>query len=243
MDESDDMKVGIEALELLMDPEDSEVCLRKILTHKEKIDHSVLEYQGKRVAQQERWLSDLQDVNYELPSEKQELLAGLVQDKRRLQSKAAEKYSETIFEETRELQENKSKEALGTRTEVWHRCSDKALRFWHFASIVVDDVKESYTVNMCQQCYNERLTVQGLAALKCWQRKAVVEKKAHRGILWRMLGKDQFTQGMWEVFLSCMSEREEISKGCRARKAGRDTRPMATRVCCQRIHRLLANCL
>ena len=66
LDESDDMKVEIEALELLMDPEDSEVCLRYILTHgrrrdsrisdifstKEKNDHLVasrnrwLEYQG-----------------------------------------------------------------------------------------------------------------------------------------------------------------------------------------------------
>ena len=43
---------------------------------------------------------------------------------------------------------------------VWcdNRCSEKALRFWQFASVVVDDVKESYTVNLCQQCYNERLT-------------------------------------------------------------------------------------
>ena len=54
LDESEDMKVQIEALELLMDPEDSEVCLRYILTHarrrgnrifaifttKEKIDHA-----------------------------------------------------------------------------------------------------------------------------------------------------------------------------------------------------------
>ena len=76
LDEIDDMKVEIKALELLMDPEDSEVCLRYILTHarrrgirifeifstKEKIDHFVasrnrwLEYEGERVAQQERWL-------------------------------------------------------------------------------------------------------------------------------------------------------------------------------------------
>ena len=58
----DDMKVEIEALELLMDPEDAEVCLRNILTHarrrgsrifeifstKEKLDHSV--------ASRNRWL-------------------------------------------------------------------------------------------------------------------------------------------------------------------------------------------
>ena len=35
------------------------------------------------------------------------------------------------------------------------RCSDKALRFWQFASVVVVDVEESYTVNLCQQCYKE----------------------------------------------------------------------------------------
>ena len=41
-----------------------------------------------------------------------------------------------------------------------NRCSDKALRFWQFASILLDDVKESDTVNLCQQRHNERLTAQ-----------------------------------------------------------------------------------
>ena len=73
LDKSDDMKVEIEALELLMDPEDSELCLRYILTHarrrgsrifeifstKEELDHIVasrnrsMEYQGKSVAARE----------------------------------------------------------------------------------------------------------------------------------------------------------------------------------------------
>ena len=75
LDKNDDMKVEIEELELLKEPEDSEVCQRYIQTHarrrgsrifeifstKEKIDHFVasrnrwLEYQEKRVAQQEKW--------------------------------------------------------------------------------------------------------------------------------------------------------------------------------------------
>ena len=80
-----------------------------------------------------------------------------------------------------------------------NRCSDKALRFWQFASVVVEDVKESYTANLCQQ-YNESLTAKGLAPLKNWQLKAVVEKKAHRGRLSRMLGEDQYKQGMWEYY-------------------------------------------
>ena len=82
-----------------------------------------------------------------------------------------------------------------------NRCSDKALRFWHFASVVVEDCEEVHTVNLCQQCYNESLTAKGLALLKNWQWKAVVEKKAHHGRLWRMLGEDQYTQGMWGIFL------------------------------------------
>ena len=90
-----------------------------------------------------------------------------------------------------------------------NRCSGKVLRFGKFASIVVDDVKESYTVNLCQQYYNGRFRAQGQASLKSWQWKAVVEKKAHRGRLWKMLGKDQFTQGMWE----CVSlERAKAKK-------------------------------
>ena len=83
LQKGDDMKAEIEALELLMDPEDSEVCLRYNLTHarrrgsrifdifsaKKKFDHLVAsrnrwsEHEGKRVALQERWQSEWQDVN------------------------------------------------------------------------------------------------------------------------------------------------------------------------------------
>ena len=45
-------------------------------------------------------------------SERQEVLTGLVEDKVRLQSKATEKYYETIFDELRELEGKKAKEAL-----------------------------------------------------------------------------------------------------------------------------------
>ena len=85
LDKSEDMKVEIGPLEVLMDHDVSEVFLRYILAHarrrgsrifeifstKEKADHLVasrnrwLEHQGKRVALQERWQSDWQDVNYE----------------------------------------------------------------------------------------------------------------------------------------------------------------------------------
>ena len=39
------------------------------------------------------------------------------------------------------------------------------------------DGEEVRTVNLCQQCYNESLTAQGLAPLKNGQWKAVVERR------------------------------------------------------------------
>ena len=65
--------------------------------------------QLKRLVELERRCQDLmQEVK--LPSERQEVLAGLVEDKSGLQSSATEKYFETIFEEMRELEEKQSKE-------------------------------------------------------------------------------------------------------------------------------------
>ena len=50
-----------------------------------------------------------------------------------------------------------------------NRCCDKSLRFWQFASVVVDDGEEANTFNLCQQCYNESFTAKGQAPLKSWQ--------------------------------------------------------------------------
>ena len=81
-----------------------------------------------------------------------------------------------------------------------NRCSDKALSFWKFASEVVEEGEVSYTANCCQQCHNKNLMTKGEAPLTKWQWYAVVEKKARRGRLWRMLWKDQCIQGMWVYF-------------------------------------------
>ena len=81
-----------------------------------------------------------------------------------------------------------------------NRCGDKALRFWLFASVVVEDVEGSYTVNLCQQCYSKSLTAKGLAPFEELAVEGSRGKKAHRGRLWRTHGKDQYIQGMWEYF-------------------------------------------
>ena len=71
--------------------------------------------QLKRLAELERRCQEL------MQAVDKKFLAGLVEDKISSQSKATEKYHETNFEELRDLEEQKSKEAsLGTRTEKAH---------------------------------------------------------------------------------------------------------------------------
>ena len=50
-----------------------------------------------------------------------------------------------------------------------NRCSDKALTFWQFASVVIDEADKTPTINLCQQCYSERLTAKGEVPVKSWQ--------------------------------------------------------------------------
>ena len=65
-----------------------------------------------------------------------------------------------------------------------NRCSDKALRFWQFASVVVEDGKESHTGNLCQQCYNESWTVKGLAL---FEELAVEGSRGKEGASWQAM--------------------------------------------------------
>ena len=53
-------------------------------------------------------------------SERQEALAGMVEDKNRLQSNATEKYCEQIVEEMKELEEKEVEGSLVIRTEKAH---------------------------------------------------------------------------------------------------------------------------
>ena len=81
-----------------------------------------------------------------------------------------------------------------------NRCSEKAVRCWQIASMVGEEGRGAHTINLCQQCYNEKLAQQGKQPLKLWQRRGVVEKKAHRGRTWKVMGNEQFIGGMWEFF-------------------------------------------
>ena len=74
---------------------------------------------------------------------------------------------------------------------------------------LVEEGGGARTVNFCQQCYNERLVQQAEPRLSSWQWRTEVERKAHRGRIWRIMGGEQFTRGMW------------LSKGQRRRGFGK----------------------
>ena len=71
-----------------------------------------------------------------------------------------------------------------------NQCSEKTVSFWQFASLVVKEGEESYTTNVCQQCYNKHLEEKEEKTQTNWQWYEFVENKAHRGRLWKMMGKE-----------------------------------------------------
>ena len=79
-------------------------------------------------------------------SERQEVLASLMEDRSRLQSKATEKYSETIFEERRELEGKKSKEAL-VRVQKSTFCHDVKVKGMERACCNVGEVESDKTLD------------------------------------------------------------------------------------------------
>ena len=81
-----------------------------------------------------------------------------------------------------------------------NRCSEKAIRYWQIASVVIEAGGEVRTINLCKLCYNEKFVQQGKEPRKLWEWKGVVEKKAHRRRLWLVFGSEQFLHGMWEYF-------------------------------------------
>ena len=113
-----------------------------------------------------------------------------------------------------------------------NRCSEKAVRYWQIASVAVEEGGEANTVNLCQQCYNEQSVQQAKPRLKSWQWRAVVERKAHRERIWKVMGNEHFI-GMWEYFAL---QRAEVKKSrrCLAGKARRDPGSVATRSLFQR---------
>ena len=69
-----------------------------------------------------------------------------------------------------------------------NQCNGKTRSFWQLASVVI------------RECYNDSLKAQGEKTLANWQWREFAKQKAHRGRLWKMMGKEQYVRGMWEYF-------------------------------------------
>ena len=65
-------------------------------------------------------------------------------------------------------------------------------------------------MEMLEQCINERRVQQEEPRQNSWQWRAVVEKKVHRGRMWRIMGNEQFTRGMWEYVTLRRAEAKRI---------------------------------
>ena len=79
-----------------------------------------------------------------------------------------------------------------------NRCSDEAPRYMQIASMAIVEGGEARTINTCQRCHSEKPVHQGKQPLKSKEWREVVERKAHRGRLWKIFGCEQFLRGMWE---------------------------------------------
>ena len=73
--------------------------------------------------------------------------------------------------------------------------------------------EEPCTANLCQQCYNKSLEAKSDKPLTKWQWYEFVEKKAHRGRLWEMIGKEQDIREVWEHFLPRKIKSKKVSRG------------------------------
>ena len=64
-------------------------------------------------------------------------------------------------------------------------------------------------MRQCQKCFNEHLQAKGEKTLSNVQWRQVVEKKAYRGRMWKMMEKEPYVRGMWEHILQ---ERSRVKR-------------------------------
>ena len=76
-------------------------------------------------------------------------------------------------------------------------------------------------IHLCQQCHNEQMVQQDKPRLNSWQCRAVVEKKAHRGRMWKIMESEQVFRAVWEYFTLKRAEAKNILEdAARERREG-----------------------
>ena len=118
-------------------------------------------------------------------------------------------------------------EVQGPKRRAVIPCCEKSFRFNQIAEMVTEG-GEAHTISLCKLCYNETPVRQGKQPLEVAEWKEIVERKTHRGRLWKNL----------EVNTPCAEcgntspseERGQGTGGFRKREARRNTRSVATGV-------------
>ena len=80
-----------------------------------------------------------------------------------------------------------------------NQCSEKTLSCWQLASVVLNVGDEAYTTNLCQKCFHKHLQAKRKKPLTNIQWREVVEKKAYRGRMWKMMGKNHMCVGCGNI--------------------------------------------
>ena len=108
-----------------------------------------------------------------------------------------------------------------------NRCIDKALSYMQIASMVIEEGGEARTINFCKLCHNAKLVQQGNQPQKSKEWKEVLEKKAHRGRLWKIFRNRTLSGRNVGVCRSQKDLGKEHSSGRRSRKTRRKARSVA----------------
>ena len=74
---------------------------------------------------------------------------------------------------------------------------------------MVNEGDEACTTNLCQMCFNKHLQAKEEEPLANVKWRQVVEKKAYRGRMWKMIGKEPYLRGMWE---HCLQQRSRAKR-------------------------------
>ena len=111
----------------------------------------------------------------------------------------------TEFEEERTFVPSAVSVPLKSLFRCDNQCSEKTPSYWQLASVVVNEGDEADTTNLCQKCFNKHLQAKGEKPLSNVQWRQVVEKKAYRGRMWKMMGKERYV-GCGNIFSSKEAE-------------------------------------
>ena len=87
------------------------------------------------------------------------------------------------------------------------------MRYMQTALMVIEEGSEARTINLCQQCYNEKLVQEGKQQLKLKEWKEVLEKKAHRGRFCVECGSVSLSKGYGQGRADAAQEKQEGKRG------------------------------